>query len=100
MSEPRRTHTAAFKAKVALEAASEAFTIAEIASRYQIHPNQVSTWKARLLADSKNIFEDRRREKPVDEPSKDELYQKIGQLEVEVDWLKKKSVQAGLIRKA
>lgn len=52
MSEPRRSRTAAFKAKVALEAAREAFSLAEIASRYQIHPNQVSTWKARLLEDS------------------------------------------------
>jgi len=88
----RRTHDAAFKAKVALEAIKGEKTVAEISSKYGIHPNQVGKWKKEVLERLPEIFNGKikRSEKTADELQA-ELYQQIGQLKVELDWLKKKS---------
>ena len=88
----KKNHDAAFKAKVALEAVKGEKTISQIASEYGVHPNQIGQWKKRLLEDLPGLFSDRRRkEEKEDAAETDELYRQIGQLKVELDWLKKKS---------
>jgi transposase-like protein len=87
---PKKRYTAAFKSKVALEAVKGQRTISEIASEYEVHPNQVSQWKRQLQDGIENIFTDPRRSNISDEKEKDKLYQEIGRLKVELDWLKKK----------
>ena len=92
MQTKRRNHSAAFKAKVALAAAKGDKTIAELASEYQVHPNQITQWKKQLLQSLPEIFSRRRRnERHEQEEMTAQLYQQIGQLKVELDWLKKKS---------
>jgi len=92
----KRNHDAAFKARVALEAVKGEKTIAEIASEYGVHPNQIGQWKKRVLEELPSIFSDRRRkDEKEDAAEADELYRQIGQLKVELDWLKKKSQQLG-----
>ncbi len=96
MSKKRRTFSAAFKAKVALEALKEQETINRIASRYGVLPTQVSQWKRQLLEQLPGVFSmDRKGAQGEAEWKEHEarLFQKIGQLEVELDWLKKKSEQ-------
>jgi len=92
MQNKRRNHSAAFKAKVALAAAKGDKTIAELAGEYQVHPNQITQWKKQLLESLPEIFSRRRdRDKRRQDDLTDRLYQQIGQLKVELDWLKKKS---------
>jgi len=91
MQKKRTRYNEDFKAKVAIEALKEQKTINEIAGEYQIHPNQVSAWKKQLLDGVSKVFEDGRVKKKEDKPSEEILYQQIGQLQVELDWLKKKS---------
>ena len=82
---PRRNHTAAFKAKVALEAVKEEKTVVEIAEIYDVHPNQVTQWKKQLLQRASEAFE---KERASEEgPSVRELNAKIGQLVMENDFL-------------
>ena len=82
---PRRNHAPAFKAKVALEALKGEQTIAEIAQRYQVHPNQITEWKKQLLEHAVEVFsKDRKREQG---PSVKDLHAKIGQLSMENDFL-------------
>lgn len=87
----RRNHPPAFKAKVALEAIKEQKTIAELASLYGVHPTQITKWKKRALESLAQIFSDKwkQEEKGRDELIQ-ELYQQIGKLKVERDWIKKK----------
>lgn len=90
----RKVHTAEFKAKVALEAVKSGQTANQIASKYEVHAVQVSQWKKELLSNLASVFEGKRNHKPTDEqedPAK--LYEQIGRLKVENDWLKKKSDQ-------
>jgi len=92
MQNKRRNHSAAFKAKIALAAAKGDKTIAELASEYQIHPTQITQWKNQLLESLPEIFSRRRRnEQHQQDELTAQLYQQIGQLKVELDWLKKKS---------
>lgn len=88
----RRKHDAAFKAKVALEAVMNDRTVNEIAAKYQVHPCQVSQWKRELLSGANSVFEQGKKAAVDDGHNREvsELHQKIGQLTVEVDWLKKK----------
>ena len=91
MSRIRRKHSAAFKARVALEAVRGERTINEIASRFSILPNQVSVWKKQVLEGMSGIFSSNKgRKEKAEDDLKDELYQQIGRLKVELDWLKKK----------
>lgn len=87
----RKYHSAAFKAKVALEALQEDETINQIASRHEIHPNLVTQWKRQLLDSLPDCFSRKRHKGNKDEAIKDELYQQIGKLKVENEWLKKKA---------
>ncbi len=88
---------AGLKAKVALEAAKEEKTVAEIASIYGIHPNQVTAWKKELIERLPELFKDKRFKENKEQEKKEEEYLKqIGQLSVEVEWLKKKCKQLGI----
>jgi transposase-like protein len=87
---PKKRYTAAFKSKVALEAIKGQKTISEIASEYEVHPNQVSQWKRQLRDGLEDVFTDPRRSGRSEQKEKDRLYQEIGRLKVELDWLKKK----------
>jgi transposase len=88
----RRQHDAAFKAKVAFEAAKGEKTLTQIASEYSVHPNQIRQWRRQLMEKLPDLFSDRRkREEKNRNELEDELYRQIGQLKVELEWLKKKS---------
>lgn len=88
----RTRHSAEFKAKVALEAIRGERTANEIASAYGIHPTQLAQWKKTAVTELPNIFADKRVRADQDQEAlRDRLYQQIGQLKVELDWLKKKS---------
>lgn len=95
----RRSFSAEFKAKVALEALREQSTLAEIAQKYELHQKQISTWKKEALESMSSIFTDKRRK---DEDLKgaqqniDELHKKVGELTMERDFLKKISENLGL----
>jgi transposase-like protein len=81
-----------FKAKVAIEALKGHKTTSELASEFEIHPTQINLWKKQLLEGSKSLFSGKN-EKDIESITKerDRLYTQIGQLAVELDWLKKKT---------
>jgi transposase-like protein len=87
---PKKRYTSAFKSRVALEAIKGHKTLSEIASEYEVHPNQVSQWKRQLREGIEDIFANSSRPNRFAEKEKDRLYQEIGRLKVELDWLKKK----------
>jgi len=95
MKKGRRVFTGAFKAQVAIEAFKERETLAELSKRFEVHPNMIKRWKQELIDRSSEIFETK---SPEDnsEVEKDRLYAKIGQLEMEREWLKKISRKGGL----
>ena len=96
MGKTRKSYSSAFKAKVALEAIKKEKTIAQLSSEYGVHANQINQWRKRLLEELPEIFSKKRQKKEKDtEDLQDELYRQIGQLKVELDWLKKKSKQLG-----
>jgi transposase-like protein len=89
-----RRHSAEFKAKVALEAIKGQRTVSEIAGEYGVHPGQIAQqiaqWKRQVLEELPGLFSSKRsREAKAEEELKASLYQQIGQLKVELDWLKK-----------
>jgi putative transposase len=91
MTPKRKTHAAQFKAKVALEALREQHTVNELARKYSVHPSQIHDWKKRLLEGSPGVFEQpgsRRQDEEVQRVP--ELYEQIGRLQIELEWLKKK----------
>jgi transposase len=88
----RTKRTSEFKAKVALAAIRGDQTVAELASLYKVHPNQITTWKRQAQDQLVAGFDSKRaKSSKKDEKLKEELYRQIGQLKVELDWLKKKS---------
>ena len=96
MGKTRKNYSSALKAKVALEAIKKEKTMAQLSSEYGIHANQINQWRKRLLEELPEIFSKKRQKKEKDnEDLQDELYRQIGQLKVELDWLKKKSKQLG-----
>jgi transposase len=98
MKAKRRRHDPEFKARVAIEALKGVRTIQEIAKEYEIHPVQVSDWKKAMLAGAAEVFEPGRAKGRAQEfeRERDGLHSKIGQLAIEVDFLRKKSEQLGL----
>jgi transposase-like protein len=90
----RKRYNAEFKAKVAIEAVSEQRTLAELAGEYSIHPSQIVKWKKELLERAREVFsKETSKDAKTAEMREAELYRQIGQLKVEVDWLKKKSTE-------
>lgn len=90
MRRKRRNHSAVFKAKVALEAAKEEKRLAELAQQYELHVNQISTWKQELLDGMSRLFEKEGEVKREQEAEVKELYAKIGELTMEKDFLSSK----------
>ena len=86
----RQTRSTKFKFKVALEAAKELKTISQIASEYQINPGQVSQWKKQLQSQGGDIFKYQSTTNQHQEKKETELYEQIGRLKMELEWLKKK----------
>jgi len=88
MKQNRRKHSPSFKAKVALEALKGEETIAELANRFEVHPSQVRKWKNSLAEGAAGIFgEDQNHKKKDDTSLIPQLYQQIGKLKVERDFL-------------
>lgn len=88
MKKSRRKFTATFKTKVVLEALKERLTLQELASKFELQPNQVTLWKKEFLNNASAVFE-KKSKTNNSEKEKDQLYGKIGRLEVENDFLKK-----------
>jgi transposase-like protein len=96
MAGTRKRHSASFKARVALEAAKQTKTVAELARTYQVHPVQISQWKKQLLDGAESLFRDgRRREHDRAQADQAELYERIGRLNMEVEWLKNSVARCG-----
>jgi len=92
MASMRTKRTSEFKAKVALAAIRGDQTVAELASLYKVHPNQITNWKRQAQDQLVTAFDCKKAKSlKADEKLKEELYRQIGQLKVELDWLKKKS---------
>ena len=88
----RKKYNAAFKAKVALELVKGQNTLNEIATKYGVHPTMITRWKKQLIDNLPEIFsKNGQKKEQATQELIASLYQKIGQLEVELDWLKKKS---------
>ena len=90
----RRTHTAAFKAQVALTALREDRTMDELCEKFELHPNQISEWKRQLLERAAELFDTGARPEAVDLAP---LHAKIGQLALEKDFLEGALTKAGLL---
>jgi transposase-like protein len=90
MSVKRRNHSPEFKFRTALEASKEQKTIGQLASELNIHPNQISNWKKHLLENGKTVFQSNGKHE-LQTTQESELYEQIGRLKMELEWLKKKS---------
>jgi len=96
MARKRKVHESSFKAKVAMAALKEAETVQQIAQRVGVHPPQVHQWKKQLLEGAAEVFGTGGRERPEDQSELvGKLYEQIGRLQVELDWLKKKATALG-----
>ena len=97
MAKKRNARSASFKAKVALEAIRERKTVSEIAKQHTVHPTQIHQWRRQLLDRAEELFEDGRGKRCKDdaEASTPILYEQIGRLKMELEWLKKKSAELG-----
>jgi transposase-like protein len=93
MAGKRKTHSAAFKAQVALAAVKGDRTINQVASQYEVHPTLIHAWKKQLLAGAEAVFGSGAKPTGPPEDKTAELYEQIGRLEV--DWVKKKSAPVG-----
>lgn len=91
MTTTRKQYSPRFKAKVAVEAIRGERTLSQLASQYHVHPIQVGQWRKTALEQMAELFVDGRKRKRSDgDVEKDALYEEIGRLKVELDWLKKK----------
>ena len=88
MKKERRKFSAGFKAKVAIEAIKEQQTIHELAVKYEVHPTQINTWKREFLDNAESVFS-KDHAVTKDESKEKELYSKIGELQIQLDFLKK-----------
>lgn len=94
MSKKRKQHSAGWKAKVALAAVKGDRTTSELAAKFQVHPTQVSQWKRDLIEGAEQVFgRDRDRESREQEALVADLYEQIGRLQMELEWVKKKAAQ-------
>ena len=88
MKRERRKFSAAFKSKVAIEALKEQMTLQELAKKFDVHPNQITGWKREFIENASVVFESKSFNDSADQ-DKEELYNKIGHMQVEIDFLKK-----------
>ncbi len=89
MKRSRRKHSANFKAKVAIEALKERYSLAELSSKYEVSQSQISKWKQAFLEGSSVVFEKESKSLEKEEFDSEKLYAKIGRLELENEYLKK-----------
>jgi transposase-like protein len=92
---PRRNHTAAFKAKVALAAVRGDKTLAELAEEFDLHPNQITQWKTQLVESAAGVFDGKKSGKPPVDLKP--LHAKIGELTLENDFLEHALIKAGML---
>lgn len=96
MARKRRSFSGAFKAKVALAACRGDKTTAQLAAEYEVHVGQITAWKKQFLEGAAGLFEDGRSKRAAEDAASDEeLYEQIGRLKMEVEWLKKKAAELG-----
>jgi len=96
MARKRTKYQAGFKAKVALAAVKEDRTVNELASKFDVHPTLIHGWKKQLVAGAESIFSAGAKTTAVDaEVQQAELYEQIGRLKMELEWLKKKAAAFG-----
>jgi transposase-like protein len=97
MGKKRRRFSGEFKAKVAIEAIRERKTLADLSVEFQVHPNQITAWKKEFLENAGKAFGD---SDDLSEAAEDEiktpLYEQIGRMKVEIDWMKKNYVSSML----
>ncbi len=96
MGKKRNRPNAEFKARVALAAVKEVKTVGELASQFGVHPTQIHQWKRQLIERSEEVFRtpsSQARRKEDEEALQAKLYEEIGRLKVELEWLKKKAAQ-------
>lgn len=88
----RRKFSAEFKAKVAIEAIQERYSLEELARKYELHPNQIGIWKKEFLSNAARVFDTdtQKASKQEHEQQQKDLYAQIGQQKMEIEWLKKK----------
>lgn len=89
MKKTRRKFSATFKAKVAIESIRERHSLAELAKKFEVHPNQISKWKQEFLDNASSVFDNNTEGAEESGPDADKLYAKIGELQLENDFLKK-----------
>ena len=94
MARKRRSFSGTFKAKVALAACRGDKTTAQLAAEYEVHVGQITAWKKQLLEGVPELFEDGRSKRSAEDGANDQqLYEQIGRLKMEVEWLKKKAAE-------
>ena len=96
MSRKRKSHPASFKAQVALAAVKGDKTVSELASLHGVHPTMIHGWKKHLLGNVEELFQSGARGPSVEHQALEaQLYEQIGRLKTELDWLKKKAASFG-----
>ena len=97
---PRRNHSPAFKAKVALAAIKADKTLTELAEQFDVHPNQITTWRTQLLEEAADVFGDEKQPDPAATVDLKSLHAKIGELTLVNDFLSSALGKAGLLPSA
>ena len=95
MTAKRKSHSAAFKAQVALAAVRGDKTVNELAAQFAVHPTLIHGWKKQLLAGAEAVFTGGAKATTPGDDKTPELYEQIGRLKVELDWVKKKAATLG-----
>lgn len=95
MAQKRKSHTAAFKAQVALAALKGDKTVSELASQHGVHPTLIHAWKKQLLANAQELFAGPAKAVTDHDQLQAQLYEQIGRLNMELEWVKKKAAAVG-----
>lgn len=93
MAKARKIRDSGFKARVALDALKERETVGQLAKRHGVHPTQIHEWKRRLVEEASSVFDRGTATKKTEDFETAELYEEIGRLKMELDWVKKKAAQ-------